>query len=84
MEATDIPSSGLVKRRGLAISITEKELSGSLVEGSLEETRRQRNLSFSDRARTIKRAVRPLNIKMHQRGKPDENRFICLGEILAR
>lgn len=49
----------------------------------MEEIRKERNLGFSDRARTIKRALRPLNMKMHQKGKPEENRFICLGGILA-
>lgn len=72
-----------MKHAGLESSFAGNELSGSLVEGSLEETRKRRNLSSSDRARTIKGALRALNIKMHQRGKPDENRFICLGEILA-
>lgn len=53
-----------------------------LEEGRLEETRKQRTISFPDKARTIKGALRALNIKMHQRGKPDENRSICLGEML--
>lgn len=70
------------ERHGHGKPFPREGIAGELEEGRLEETRKQRTISFPDKARTIKGALRALNIKMHQRGKPDENRSICLGEML--